>query len=423
MSILTGFLVLLISSIGHAEWWILFVNRIHAFRIPHRRLRISRFLHDAAIVLYPVAMTTVAGFGERGLLNGGRFSEQTSGVQMVIIATALGCLPLIAGLIRWQCCNKQRFHAADHRETTDLASLSAAGKLSGDIQGPRRKLSAQFPGNEFLKVEINRKTIRLAARSGSKFNRATADASATEQETIPACRTLRVVHFSDLHIVGCPGEGYYRWVMSQTAAMKPDAVFCTGDLIDDPALMGLAAEILAPLAEQMPCFFVLGNHDWRFDHEQLRQRVEKTGWISVAGRTLTRKIGGLIVSISGTELPWMGASPQAVNKNGAAEQNCDLRLLLSHSPDQIRFARKSGFDVMLAGHTHGGQIVLPLIGPVYSPSLYGVRFASGLFQEQSVALHVSRGIGAKSPMRWGCVPEVTCLTIEIASAEIQRHVS
>ncbi len=102
----------------------------------------------------------------------------------------------------------------------------------------------------------------------------------------------------------------------------------------------------------------------------------------------------------------MGNNPPDATHAGA-----DLKILVSHSPDQISFAKKCGFDLMLSGHTHGGQVVLPIVGPVYSPSLYGVSFVSGLFELGNLTLHVTRGIGAKDPLRLNCTPEVTCLEV------------
>lgn len=66
---------------------------------------------------------------------------------------------------------------------------------------------------------------------------------------------------------------------------------------------------------------------------------------------------------------------------------------------------------MLAGHNHGGQICLPLIGPVYSPSRYGVKYAGGTFREGHAVMHVSRGVSAKRPLRWNCPPEITRLVL------------
>jgi uncharacterized protein len=83
-----------------------------------------------------------------------------------------------------------------------------------------------------------------------------------------------------------------------------------------------------------------------------------------------------------------------------------VRLLLSHTPDEIEWARDAGVDLMLAGHNHGGQVVLPLIGPVYSPSRYGTRYAGGSFWREPTLLHISRGVSGRHPLRWNCRPEV-----------------
>jgi predicted MPP superfamily phosphohydrolase len=88
-----------------------------------------------------------------------------------------------------------------------------------------------------------------------------------------------------------------------------------------------------------------------------------------------------------------------------------LRLLLSHSPDQYAWARTYGFDLMLAGHNHGGQIVFPLLGPMAVPSRYGVKYACGVFYEAPTLLHVSRGISSELPLRLRCPPELALLEL------------
>jgi predicted MPP superfamily phosphohydrolase len=88
-----------------------------------------------------------------------------------------------------------------------------------------------------------------------------------------------------------------------------------------------------------------------------------------------------------------------------------FRILLSHSPDQIDWAIRQRFPLMLAGHTHGGQIVFPVIGPVVSPSKYGTKYAGGLFQVSGVVMHVSRGLSGEEPVRWNCPPELAILTL------------
>jgi predicted MPP superfamily phosphohydrolase len=66
---------------------------------------------------------------------------------------------------------------------------------------------------------------------------------------------------------------------------------------------------------------------------------------------------------------------------------------------------------LLCGHTHGGQIRFPVIGPVISPSWYGSRYASGVFERQCTLMHVSRGVSGVHPFRWGCLPEATILEL------------
>jgi hypothetical protein len=94
-----------------------------------------------------------------------------------------------------------------------------------------------------------------------------------------------------------------------------------------------------------------------------------------------------------------------------------FRLLLSHTPDNITWARRHRVNLMLSGHNHGGQVRLPGFGPVYSPSQYGCHYASGVFWEQPTLLYVSRGISGKHPLRWNCLPELTRLVLRAADVE------
>jgi hypothetical protein len=91
-----------------------------------------------------------------------------------------------------------------------------------------------------------------------------------------------------------------------------------------------------------------------------------------------------------------------------------FRIFLSHTPDNINWACRNSIDLMLSGHNHGGQVRLPGFGPVYSPSVYGCHFASGVFWEPPTLLYVSRGISGKHPLRWNCLPELTRLILRPA---------
>ena len=110
------------------------------------------------------------------------------------------------------------------------------------------------------------------------------------------------------------------------------------------------------------------------------------------------------------KLPGWVSPPTSLDSIGQA-----FRLLVSHSPDNLRRARGAAIDLMLSGHTHGGQVQLPGIGPVFAPSRFGVQYASGTFWEPPTLLHVSRGLGGRHPLRIRCRPEVTCITLRASA--------
>jgi hypothetical protein len=127
--------------------------------------------------------------------------------------------------------------------------------------------------------------------------------------------------------------------------------------------------------------------------------------------------------LAGNELPWFPLAPQMKTVAGDEAQDAPLRILLAHTPDQYVWARRRGFDLMLAGHTHGGQIRLPLLGAWVCPSLHGVRYASGVFHQRPTVMHVSRGVSSLQPLRLGCPPEVTRLVLHAPVDQSNRCTS
>lgn len=371
------------------------VNRLHAFPIRASHLRRFRTLHDLAVPTYPLALAALSHFHPPNLAATLQFSRFPEPLQLLVLLTSAFSIPLAAGILRWQVSGKHRFHDATRKQLVNLhkqaANLSPAA--ADAVAGIPKRLAKLWPWNEFLQLELNHKTLHVPS-------------SSTSPNQLP---TLRILHLSDLHFTGTPGLEFYRRVVELALQQPTDAVMFTGDLIDDPQLLPAAVEILKPLTQIAPCWFVLGNHDWRYNHELIRQTLEDSGWQSAAGRQIPAQIRGLNLLIAGSERPWMSTPPQDARHTPA-----DLRILLCHTPDGLANARKLGYQIVLAGHTHGGQVVLPVIGPVYSPSSHGVKFASGLFQFPDSTLHVSRGVGSKDPLRWNCTPELTWLHVQPA---------
>ena len=391
MQQLIGWLLLIASIAGHTEWWVMLVNRSHALRISSTRLRKFRTLHDLAVLSYPFILLWLTGTGPASLLFGGRFSQQSSFLQGLLIVTIAGCIPLLLGMYRWHWIRHPQFKHKNTATRHDVLSSASSEAERIAVRGPRRHPSQLWPLNEIFHLEVNTKAVRVmqTIRKGK------------------ATRTpLRLAHLSDLHFIGCPGPGYYQFLVKRVIDLQPDLILFTGDLIDEIALLPEAIDILRPLLSVAPCYFILGNHDWKYEHELIRSQFAASGWRCVTGRSEILRVGDYQILLAGSEQPWIGPDPPVVRDAG-----CDLRILLSHSPDQYPLAKKYGYDLMLSGHTHGGQVVLPIFGPIYSPSLFGVSFVSGLFQLGPMTMHVSRGIGAKDPMRWRCSPELTCLEV------------
>ena len=128
-------------------------------------------------------------------------------------------------------------------------------------------------------------------------------------------------------------------------------------------------------------YFVLGNHDsFTGEVPRLRKTLQQAGFIDLGGRWQTLEIRGRTILIAGHELPWIAPAPDLSNAPPAGPDGSrPLRLLLAHTPDAWRWARRGDFDLMLTGHTHGGQLCLPGFGPIFCPSRHGVALAAGVF--------------------------------------------
>jgi len=88
-----------------------------------------------------------------------------------------------------------------------------------------------------------------------------------------------------------------------------------------------------------------------------------------------------------------------------------LRIVLSHSPDQLKWAQTHDADLLLAGHTHGGQVCFPLVGAILTPSRVGVKYSSGIFYAPPTIMHVTRGVSGRFPIRLNCPPEMARLVL------------
>jgi predicted MPP superfamily phosphohydrolase len=194
--------------------------------------------------------------------------------------------------------------------------------------------------------------------------------------------------------------------MDRCAAWEPDLVALTGDLVDSWHHQRWLLPLLGRLRWREAALAILGNHDYYFDPPLLRRRLERLGIHYLGNSWRQLEVRGEPLVVIGHEGPWRKPEPDL------SDCPSDLfRLCLSHTPDNIAWARRHQIDLMLSGHVHGGQIRLPWIGSILVPSRYGRRYDCGTFAEAPTLLHVSRGVSGEHPLRYHCKPEVTLLTL------------
>ena len=238
----------------------------------------------------------------------------------------------------------------------------------------------------------------------------------------PALDGLRVMHMTDLHI-GSPHTGLERLdeVVRLTNAQQPDAVVITGDfLIDD--VIGGAYVPPAPIAERVAAlrarhgvFVVLGNHDWWNEGEELKRLLEAAGVRVLEDAAAEINHNGARLWMVGvgdlwTRRPDIGKALRSVPES-------EPKIVFTHNPDLLPRVPVH-VSLTLAGHTHGGQVWLPILGRLVVPSQHGARYAAGHITENGKHLFVSTGIGTSiAPVRFGVTPEIAVLTLHNGKSE------
>lgn len=220
----------------------------------------------------------------------------------------------------------------------------------------------------------------------------------------------RIAQLSDVHLTGHVGPEYAQYAVRRATQWQPDLIALSGDIIDKQPCIEWLFDIFSIASAPDGCYYVLGNHDTRVvDSKQTRQAMDRAGWTDLGSRALATRLRTTDALMIGNEYPWF-ERPELPPPNGD-----EFRFLISHSPDQITWARRHGVGLMLAGHTHGGQGRLPLAGPILSPSIHGSRYASGDFFKSPTTMHVTRGLGGVHLLRINCRPELSLLVLKSVS--------
>lgn len=256
------------------------------------------------------------------------------------------------------------------------------------VEGAYYQFLTSLPFNQTFDLEVSKKKIALGSLPKSLDG-------------------LTITHLTDLHFSGRLKREYFEEIIRHTNELQSDIIAVTGDLVDKSPCIEWLPQTLGQLRAPLGVYFILGNHDLRVDASVVRSTLTDAGLIDMGGRWTVIEARGESILLAGNELPWIQPAADLSNAPPLARDGGPIRLLLAHTPDQFFWARNHGFDLMLAGHNHGGQFQFPPIGPFVAPSRFGVKYASGTFFQQPTVMHVSRGISSLVPLRFNCRPEVT----------------
>jgi predicted MPP superfamily phosphohydrolase len=238
----------------------------------------------------------------------------------------------------------------------------------------------------------------------------------------PALDGIRAVHLTDIHHGPWLSREDVRQVVAVANELRPDLVLLTGDYVQSSAAYARpVVEELARLEPRFGTVAVLGNHDWWDNPQLLRREFARAGIrvldnarcvLTPEGRLVTEASEGLALCGVGDLWEDRPDFPLALGGLPAALP----RVLLAHNPDAAEepalLRSDLRVDLMVSGHTHGGQVRLPLLGTPIIPSRYGSKYAQGLIQGPVCPVFVSRGIGtSQMPVRLGVTPEIALLEL------------
>ena len=227
---------------------------------------------------------------------------------------------------------------------------------------------------------------------------------------------LRIAVIADLH-AGAPyiDEAKIADIVRRTNGERPDLILLNGDfgvyrvLGRRPIAIETVAALLAPLHARLGVYAFIGNHDHLHGAARIEAALKAVGIPVLENRAMAVPGGDFVLAGFGdactnpgdAETVFAGVPPDATI------------LCVTHSPDIfVRIPERCALTI--AGHTHGGQVALPLIGPLVVPSRFGQRYAAGLTVEDDRTLFVSTGIGTSIlPVRFGVQPEISILEVRV----------
>ncbi len=377
--------------LGHGALWVWLYNRINATGF--HRYTIKR-IEKAIVIAWGLIPIGLLWIEWSWLTDGSNRSPLPTGGSLFYELFVISFLVLVGP--RWLAHRPYFVIAKNRFRERVIQQISNVHHDDPEcILSSKWKLAMHLPCNQILTIECNEKSLLI--------------------DELPCSMDgYRIGHISDVHLTGNLAESFYRRALDWIAAQRLDMLVVSGDIVDYRKALKMLPAVFGGIDSVPLKFFVLGNHD-RVHHEadEIALPLQELGWTDLGKSEVTLSHHGVDIRLLGNEQPWFARC--APSEHGLSDRalgsRIDFRIGVSHSPDQLEWGRINGCKLLLCGHTHGGQIRFPLLGPVIAPSWYGSRFASGVFYRTPTVMHVSRGLSGVHPFRWGCMPEITVLTL------------
>jgi len=383
-------LVLALGAIGHMVLWVALINRVHALGIARRWVNLMTLLFVALLAFVPVAVVAALAVQIGTQTVATRFAASAAWAYISV------CAAVCVGSAL------QRSYLSRHAEraTALLANHTSCIGLHDQVEAMAARgiptWLSRLPGNQVLNIHVQEKEILIPR--------------------LPAAHDgLRIAHLTDFHMSGRLTRAFFEHVVEAANSAEPDLVAITGDIVEGDDLLDWLPATVGQLKSRYGVYYVLGNHDRRATEARLKSVLADCGLVHVGNDWRQTLVNDVPLILAGNELPWYKPAADLSDCVRESERGWPTRVLLAHSPDQFKWAQANDIDLMLAGHLHGGQVRLPLVGAITSPSVHGVRYAAGVFRSGNTVLHVSRGVGALTPLRFNCPPEIAVLVLRAAT--------
>ncbi len=393
---IADFLIVGSALLGHAWVVIFLLHHVHSARMRRGTIDLLTYMAEATF------LAAIVGWGywlyehNFTLLQHAQASDLNTWQMAYLVAFgALGAVAVPMWVGRRLNDRPPKQLKRHHRNTHDI--VAALGH--SPVDPGHRGVIAKLPGNQAMKLDVIDLTVEVPRLH-------------------PKLEQLSIIHLSDLHFGHGIRQEFFEEVVRVTNDLNGDLIAVTGDIVDDRHCVPWIPETLGKLKAELGVYSIFGNHDWLLnDLELLRNAVDEAGHIYLGGRTKTVRFQGQDIVLAGNELPWVPPAADPAELPPRDESGCPLRVLLAHSPDQFAWARRNDFDLMLAGHTHGGQLALPRLGPLFTASRTGTAYSAGTFFRDPTLMHVTRGVSGSRPLRYNCPPEITKITLRCPEAK------